>query len=188
MTALVRMNAILVFLGTMPVLALVPQFWTISRNQSPSPTKTPPAAPSKADDLESGTSIGQVTRADPAAQNGQTGLASPDQREVDDPQARELHERLPVRRFPPAEVQLDADRFEQLQARLQAQGVDYYVLERQAGAKPGYRFHCRIRVDGSSTYVRPFDAQDEDPLVAMELVLRELEQWNARREARSNLR
>jgi len=185
-TVMARMSAILIFLGIMPVLALVPQFRPISRNLSPAepPVAPPPqtSSPGREDEESPGGPSVEPDRASRPPERGSADVGVPGRQPADG------DDKLPVRRFPPAELLLEGDRFEQLQARLQAQGVDYYVLERQEGPKPGYRFHCRIRVHGSSTYVRPFDAQDEDPLVAMELVLRELEQWNARREARSQLR
>ena len=70
-----------------------------------------------------------------------------------------------------------------LQRRLQALGVTYMRLGRSEAesGQSRYHFQCRLPLDDNRLYSRPFDAQADDPLIAMQSVLNELETWRAGR-------
>jgi hypothetical protein len=86
------------------------------------------------------------------------------------------------------DIEIDRGRYAEIQSRLQELGVDYYVLEQFGDADGQYRFHCRMTIPGTVVYLRPFEATSEDPMVAMEQVLMEVEQWSARRESKTTPR
>ncbi|MFM2093599.1 MAG: hypothetical protein RIS70_723 [Planctomycetota bacterium] len=93
-----------------------------------------------------------------------------------------------IRRLPPDDVAVDREQYTAIQARLQELGVDYYVLEQLHDNDRQYRFHCRMSIPGTVVYLRPFEATSEDPIVAMEQVLMEVEEWSARRETKTSPR
>ena len=84
-----------------------------------------------------------------------------------------------VERLPPAESVVDAHRFEVLQKRLQDLGAAYFRLEDTGSSESRYRFRCEVPLPGNSTYQRPFEQEDMDPIRAMERVVAEVEVWCA---------
>lgn len=88
-----------------------------------------------------------------------------------------------VSRLPPVEGGISPAAFDALQARLQDLGASYYRLEdrREEGdGTPLYRFRCEVPLPGNENYLRPFEADDRDPVRAMQLVVEEVEVWLAR--------
>lgn len=84
-----------------------------------------------------------------------------------------------VERLPPAESAIDSIHFDALQKRLQDLGAAYFRLEDTGSSQARYRFHCEVPLPGNSTYQRPFEQEDMDPLRAMERVVAEVEVWCA---------
>ncbi|NLF06372.1 MAG: hypothetical protein GX594_00095 [Pirellulaceae bacterium] len=68
--------------------------------------------------------------------------------------------------------------YQEVQNRLQLLGATYYLLESWGNNQELYRFQCQVAVDGNGSYTRYFEATDSDPLRAMLLVLREVEDWH----------
>lgn len=72
--------------------------------------------------------------------------------------------------------------FRGIEARLRELGASYYLLESWGSETLRYRFHCRMAIGGNSAYARQFESISDDPLQAMNDVLRQVEAWCARRE------
>jgi hypothetical protein len=56
-------------------------------------------------------------------------------------------------------------------------GAEYVIVETQDGGR--YRFHCRMLIDASSRFTRPFEATSFDCLAAGEQVLRDVQTWRS---------
>ncbi len=179
----IRLFSTLLFVCAMPILALTPQIskrWHATESQ-------PIRVVSASDRLQT---VSQVTSSAEQVPN------TPEPGELPPPSpkstASDKLADFQVRRLPPTNITIENDRFTSIQARLQDLGVDYFVLERADAvtdhSEPLFRFHCRIRVPGSRIYLRPFEAQNRDPLQAMELVLRDVEQWTAKRDGALKVR
>lgn len=82
-----------------------------------------------------------------------------------------------VRRLPPVEPELAAIDFDTVQRRLQTLGATYYRLEDLGSEPRRYRFRCEVPLPGNENYLRPFEADDDDPSVAMHTVLGDVERW-----------
>lgn len=183
----IRLTLTLLFVASMPILALTPQITLPGRIRPDS--KLAGSAPKNnqqlgADGQELGAISEELAAIDSVEQIQKTTATSVDGNDFESSKtARAEHA---FRRLPPPDVSIQSARFDQIQERLQSLGVDYFVLERTddvAAQHAAFRFHCRFQVPGSPIYLRPFEAHDADPLHAMERVLQEVEQWTARREA-----
>ncbi len=70
---------------------------------------------------------------------------------------------------------------QELQKQLRRRGVTYSLLETLGTETIQYRFHCRVAVAGNARYTRQFEANNADPLAAMQLVLGQIESWQSGR-------
>jgi hypothetical protein len=68
-------------------------------------------------------------------------------------------------------------RLQQIRGSLEQLGADYVIVETQESGR--YRFHCRMLVDASSRFTKPFEAASFDPVAAGEQVLRDVQSWRA---------
>ena len=66
--------------------------------------------------------------------------------------------------------------------RLQQLGAEYLKLESVEGSDLQYRFRCTVPLPGSEAYGRQFDVTAADPVEAMQLVLAQVEAWQAARD------
>lgn len=73
------------------------------------------------------------------------------------------------------------DRFTRIERRLRELGATYYLLESRGTQSNLFRFHCRMAIGGARHHNRHFEATDNDPLGAMNQVLREVERWRLNR-------
>lgn len=185
LTLALRLAVMLVFLVSMPVLA-IPQVnaWAdrvIFGASKPVPsqanlavTKSPP---------RNEVPVLAIARHAPGEATSTPGSGRSDALVARNDQFKAIENPEPsnsIQRLTPTVDALDHERFHSIQLRLQKLGVDYLVLEQQAsGESPEFRFHCRIPVPGSAAYSRPFEARDASPLRAMQVVLAEVETWCA---------
>lgn len=70
--------------------------------------------------------------------------------------------------------------FRGIQERLRDLGATYYRLESWGEKGELFHFQCRVAVDGHTNFTRHFEATGDDPLNAMDAVLREIEDWKER--------
>jgi len=70
-----------------------------------------------------------------------------------------------------------SDQFKYVQDRLRQLGATYYVLETCGDEKRDFRFYCRMSLGGNPRVTKPFWCFDRDPLKAMTLVLKQVEDW-----------
>ncbi len=70
--------------------------------------------------------------------------------------------------------------FRGIQERLRDLGATYYRLESWGEGGEFFHFQCRVAVDGHTNFTRHFEATGDDPLNAMDAVLREIEGWKER--------
>lgn len=187
----VRLISIVTFICVMPVLSLLPQW-------GPPPQDSRAHAEAASIQRPSGRSDARSDRGGSASKRagllgnsdtGQDGVRSPSGADasvgLDTGRNPAPPSGVPrIRRLPPDDVAVDREQYTAIQARLQELGVDYYVLEQLHEKDRGYRFHCRMSIPGTVVYLRPFEATSEDPIVAMEQVLMEVEEWSARRETK----
>jgi hypothetical protein len=68
-------------------------------------------------------------------------------------------------------------RLQQIRGSLEQLGADYVIVDTQESGR--YRFHCRMLVDASSRFTKPFEAASFDPVAAGEQVLRDVQSWRA---------
>ena len=90
----------------------------------------------------------------------------------------------PAEGFGRQETRTDAgglDRFTRIERRLRELGATYYLLESRGTQSNLFRFHCRMAIGGARHHNRHFEATDNDPLGAMNQVLREVERWRLSR-------
>jgi len=73
------------------------------------------------------------------------------------------------------------DPFTAMQTRLQQLGATYVLLESIGNRQEVYRCYCRVAIGGDPSYAYYFEAIDSAPLTAMAQVVRQVEQWRARR-------
>jgi len=73
------------------------------------------------------------------------------------------------------------DPFTAMQTRLQQLGATYVLLESIGNRQEVYRCYCRVAIGGDPSYAYYFEAIDSAPLTAMSQVVRQVEQWRARR-------
>lgn len=73
------------------------------------------------------------------------------------------------------------DPFTAMQKRLQQLGATYVLLESIGNRQEVYRCYCRVAIGGDPSYAYYFEAIDSAPLTAMAQVVRQVEQWRARR-------
>ncbi|MFO0819560.1 MAG: hypothetical protein U1A77_16550 [Pirellulales bacterium] len=88
-----------------------------------------------------------------------------------------------VERLPPVDIPVDGDEFADYQKRLQDLGASYFCLEDTGLGGARYRFRCEFPLPGNSSYARPFESEDADPLVAIQAVVKEAESWVAAQQA-----
>ena len=70
-----------------------------------------------------------------------------------------------------------SDQFEYVQDRLRKMGATYYLLETCGDAKREFRFYCKMSIGGNPRVTRPFWSVEADPLKAMTMVLKQIEDW-----------
>lgn len=73
------------------------------------------------------------------------------------------------------------NRFSEIQERIKALGSTYILLESIGGDRQQFRFHCDFAPLGDDASAERFEAIDANPLVAMERVLAQAEEWSAAR-------
>ncbi len=88
-----------------------------------------------------------------------------------------------VERLPPVDIPVDGDQFADYQKRLQDLGASYFCLEDTGLGGARYRFRCEFPLPGNSSYARPFETEDADPMVAIQTVVKEAEAWVAAQQA-----
>lgn len=75
----------------------------------------------------------------------------------------------------------DGDRsnnqFRSAEMRLRELGASYYSLETGGPYGDNYRFYCKVRLQGNANEVLAFNALEDDPLKAMNNVVRQVELW-----------
>ena len=188
----VRLISIVTFTCVMPVLSLLPQWGPPpqdSRAQAETASIKRPAGRSDSVSNRGGSASPRanlVSNAD--RERDGLGLPSGEDASVGLDAARSSAQPSGaprIRRLPPDDVAVDREQYTAIQARLQELGVDYYVLEQLHDNDRRYRFHCRMSIPGTVVYLRPFEATSEDPIVAMEQVLMDVEEWSARRETKT---
>jgi hypothetical protein len=67
------------------------------------------------------------------------------------------------------------DNSTQIQQRLHQLGATYFLLETWGNRRELYRFCCEVPINGSSGFVRHFEATHAEPIEAMTRVLQEVE-------------
>jgi hypothetical protein len=72
------------------------------------------------------------------------------------------------------------EKFQQAETRLRELGATHYMLETWGPDNNRYRFVCKMAIGGNSEVNRYFQAVDDDPMQAMETVLRQVEEWRSR--------
>ena len=72
------------------------------------------------------------------------------------------------------------DQFKQVLNRLFQLGATYFLLEPCGEEKGEFRFYCRMSVGGNRRVTKPFCCFDCDPLKAMTLVLKQVEDWQTK--------
>jgi hypothetical protein len=110
---------------------------------------------------------GGVARGVPAAQGAAAGGVNQQPRP------------LPTSSEPPRSAPTDP--FTAMQTRLQQLGATYVLLESIGNRQEVYRCYCRVAIGGDPSYAYYFEAIDSAPLTAMSQVVRQVEQWRARR-------
>jgi hypothetical protein len=70
--------------------------------------------------------------------------------------------------------------FRQIGARLRELGAANYRLETWGAQNEQYRFECRMSIGGNIGVTQHFEAVEDDPLRAMENVLRQVDDWQRR--------
>jgi len=110
---------------------------------------------------------GEVAQGVPAAQRAATGGVTQQPRPLPTPSG-------PLRSPP-------TDPFTAMQTRLQQLGATYVLLESIGNRQEVYRCYCRVAIGGDPSYAYYFEAIDSAPLTAMSQVVRQVEQWRARR-------
>jgi hypothetical protein len=78
-----------------------------------------------------------------------------------------------------AALSVERVRIDEIQQRLKKLGASYLLLEQLEGEAEPYHFRCVMPVPGSGVYGRPFDATENEALLAMERVLTAVERWCA---------
>lgn len=87
---------------------------------------------------------------------------------------------VPVNYQAPVEtpaIATGANPFLQIQERLKQLGATYYLLETWGTEQQFYRFYCRMAVGGNVNYAHCFESTANDPIKAMNEVLRQVEDW-----------
>jgi hypothetical protein len=75
----------------------------------------------------------------------------------------------------------EQNRFARLEKELVALGATYYRLETWGNRREWYRFSCFATPRGeASSYTRPFESLDRDPIRAIEKVLQQIRSWKGR--------
>ncbi len=79
----------------------------------------------------------------------------------------------------PASVAPVIDTVEAVEQRLRLLGASYYLLERWGHPRLLYRFQCRMPINDDPNHYTQFQAIDDQPLQAMQDVLRRVEAWQS---------
>ncbi len=73
------------------------------------------------------------------------------------------------------------DQFHLICERLKELGSTYVLLESWGDSQEQFRFYCKIAIAGNPHHTYRFEATNQDPLMAMARVLRQVEDWRAAR-------
>jgi hypothetical protein len=155
-----------------------PSLEGLSRNGAPDTMGRPLAATPNSRVLANAS---ETPRSFPADRGSTEAATRMSRTGFEETSAREIPLEKGIYREKPAPGALavgEQNRFARLEKELVELGATYYRLETWGDRREWYRFSCFAAPDGNaSTYTRPFESLDRDPIRAIEKVLRQIRSW-----------